>query len=407
MRQGFRVIDADTHVYPALDVLLRYADKDLLDRAGELTPYTRREGEHTSLSIAPIRYNRVAGSKQAAAVQIQAGAANNLAGRTRMRTKKPIAPEVAETNARGRLADMDEEGADVHFIIAGPWAYAAPALSQDLTLGLYRAYHRYMAEYCSADPRRLKGHIIAPGNNPEWAAQTIHELAGQDWVAAVWPTLPLDLPIDDPDLDPIWQAAQEADLPIMYHGFTVEPPYYPGYRDIWGNAAMSRAAGQVWGGQRFLTFMLISGILDRYPELRVGTLECGHGWLPHWLQRIGRQIDYVAGAVPADLKHTPIEYAQAGRVFCGIDVSEGPAMTKAVIDLLGDGVLMYLSDYPHPETLFPETVDTVLAWQDVLGEAATRRLMSENAARFYRLSTTPWSSASNADRSSTMTADVT
>ena len=390
MRNGFRVIDADTHVNPMLDVLLQYADRELLDRKDELTPYTRRDVEHAALSIAPIRYNRVAGSKDAAAVQIQAGAANNLAGRTRMRTSKPIAAEVAETNARGRLADMDEEGADIHFIIAGPWAYAAPALEQGLMLGLYRAYHRYMAEYCSADPRRLKGHIIAPGSAPEWAARTIRELGREDWAAAVWPTLPLDLPIDDPELEPIWQAAEETGLPIMYHGFTVEPPYYPGYRDIWNNAAMSRAAGQVWGGQRFLTFMLISGILDRHPGLRVGTLECGHGWLPHWLLRIGRQIDYVAGAVPADLRHTPLEYAQAGRVFCGIDLSEGAAMTKAVIDLLGDGVLMYLSDYPHPETLFPETIDTVLGWQSVLGEQAMRRLLSENAARFFRLSSTPW-----------------
>ena len=385
MRQGFRVIDADTHVNPMLDVLLTFADKALRDREAELAPYTRRDGHHTSLSIAPIRYNRVAGSKDTDAVRIEAGAANNLQGRTRMRTKKPIAPEVTETNAAGRLADMDEEGADVHFIIAGPWAYATPALDRSLMTGLYAAYHRYMTAYCSADPRRLKGHIIAPGSDPAWAAAAIRELAREDWPAAVWPTLPLDLAIDDPDLNPIWEAAQDAGLPIMYHGFTVEPPYYPGYRDIWGNAAMSRAAGQVWGGQRFLTFMLISGILDRYPDLRIGTLECGHGWLPHWLLRIGRQIDYVAGAVPADLRHTPLEYVQAGRVFCGIDQSEGPQMTKAVIDLLGDQVLMFLSDYPHPETLFPDTIDTVIAWRSVIGEQATRRLMGENAAQFFRL----------------------
>jgi len=395
MRQGFRVIDADTHVNPMLDVLLTFADKALREREPELAPLVRQEGEHTSLSVAPIRYNRVAGRKEADAVRIEAGATNNLAGRTRMRTSKPIAGEVTETNAAGRLADMDEEGADVHFIIAGPWAYAAPALSPGLMTGLYSAYHRYMTAYCSADPRRLKGHIIAPGSDPEWAAKAIRELAHEDWPAAVWPTLPLDLAIDDPDLDPIWEAAQAAGLPIMYHGFTVEPPYYPGYRDIWGNAAMSRAAGQVWGGQRFLTFMLISGILDRYPELRIGTLECGHGWLPHWLLRIGRQIDYVAGAVPADLQHTPIEYVQAGRVFCGIDQSEGPEMTKAVIDLLGDGVLMFLSDYPHPETLFPETIDIVIGWRGVIGEQATRRLMGENAARFFRLTTTPWAPAAD------------
>jgi predicted TIM-barrel fold metal-dependent hydrolase len=176
----------------------------------------------------------------------------------------------------------------------------------------------------------------------------------------------------------------------MYHGFTIETPYFPGYRDVWDNPAMGRCAGQTWGGQRFLSFMLMGGMLDRYPRLRVGTLETGHGWLPHWLLRLTRQIEYVKGSVPANLKHTPLEYAQAGRVYCGIDFSEGVEMTRAVIDLVGDHVLMFESDYPHPETIFPDHADTVIAWRKELGEAATQKLMWENAARFFRLKTTPW-----------------
>jgi predicted TIM-barrel fold metal-dependent hydrolase len=153
---------------------------------------------------------------------------------------------------------------------------------------------------------------------------------------------------------------------------------------------MSRCAGQTWGGQRFVSFMLMAGMLDRYAKLRIGTLECGHGWLPHWLLRLTRQIEYVGGSVPPTLKHTPIEYARMGRVFCGIDMSEGPEMTKTVIDLVGDHVLMYLSDYPHPETIFPDSTDAVIAWQDVLGAEATQKLMWENASRFLRLASTPW-----------------
>jgi predicted TIM-barrel fold metal-dependent hydrolase len=52
---------------------------------------------------------------------------------------------------------------------------------------------------------------------------------------------------------------------------------------------------------------------------------------------------------------------------------------------------MYQSDYPHPETVFPEHTDTVIAWQQVLGEPAMRKLMWENAARFFRLTSAPWS----------------
>jgi predicted TIM-barrel fold metal-dependent hydrolase len=77
-------------------------------------------------------------------------------------------------------------------------------------------------------------------------------------------------------------------------------------------------------------------------------------------------------------------------VFCSIDLSEGVALTRAAIDLLGDHVLMFASDYPHPETIFPDHVDAVLAWRKELGEPATRKLMSENAARFLRLTSVPW-----------------
>ena len=103
-------------------------------------------------------------------------------------------------------------GRDIDFIIPGPWAYGAPALAPHLTRGLYGAYHRYMAEYCAADPRRLKSMVLAPATDPAWAAQVITELAKEDWVAAVWPLLPEGLPVDDPDLEPIWAAANDADL---------------------------------------------------------------------------------------------------------------------------------------------------------------------------------------------------
>jgi uncharacterized protein len=402
MRQGFRVIDSDTHVNPSLDVLLRYADKDLWDRMDGLRPYMRtvkpRPGQgdaedmdaYTILSIKPLRLQRVAGEKPRPAAEV-GGDRGFLSGRTQMVTRQPIALRVAEDNAQGRLQDMDSEGRDVDFIIPGTWAYGAPALAPHLANGLVRAYHRYMADYCAADARRLKSMVLALATDPAWSARVIKEHAQEEWVAAVWPLLPEGLPVDDPDLQPIWAAADEADLPIMYHAFTIETPYFPGYRDIWENPAMGRCAGQTWGGQRFLSFMLMGGMLDRYPNLRVGTLESGHGWLPHWLQRLTRQIDYVRGSVSPALKHTPSEYAQMGRVFCSIDFSEGVQMTKATIDLLGDHVLMFASDYPHPETIFPDHADTVIAWRQVLGEQTMQKLMWENATRFLRLTSTPWS----------------
>ena len=401
MRQGYRVIDADTHVTPSVEVLVEYGDRELKDRADELTPYVRvtkptaGRGHPTHpygvVRVNPQPYNRIAGHKQDVSVDTRgAGAKGALEGRVQNLAVKPIADGIQHTNSEGRLANMDVEGVDINFIIPGTWAPGSTALDLSLAKAMYRSYHRYMADYCSADPRRLKGLLLAPGADPQWAADTIRQHADDEWLAAVWPVLPEGLPVDDPDLEPIWQAMDEADLPIMHHSFFYEAPYFPGYRDIWGNVAVARTAAHVWGAQRLMAYVLVSGMLDRYRNLRVATVETGHGWLPHWIIRLTSQIDYVKGAVPADLKHTPMEYVQMGRVFCAIEQHEGPEMTKAVIDILGDGVLMYESDFPHPECYYPNSTDNVLSWGPVIGEEALRKLMADNAARYLRLLSDPW-----------------
>jgi predicted TIM-barrel fold metal-dependent hydrolase len=399
------VIDMDTHVTPSSEVLLRYADSRLRTRQDELTPYIRMvktlpgrghpETDYPILRVKPIPYERVAGQKEGATVETTgAGSKGALEGRVDNIAGKGVSIGIQHDNSAGRLKDMDVEGVDIDFIIPGTWATGSSALDVSLCQLLYEAYHRYMADYCSANSRRLKGLILAQGADPEWSARTIRGLAKDDWPAAVWAVLPEGMPIDDPDLAPMFEAMDEAGFPLIHHSFFYEPPYFPGYRDIWGNSVVARTAAHMWGAERMLAYVLISGMLDRYPTLRVATVETGHGWLPHWIIRLTAQSHFVKGAMPEGVKHTPMEYVQMGRVFCGIENHEGVAMTKSVIDLLGDGVLLYQSDFPHPESLFPDSTDTVIGWQSVIGETATRKLMAENAMRFLRLTSSPWDSGS-------------
>ena len=400
MRNGYRVIDVDTHVTPSLEVMLRYADAKLLARKAELKPYTRTmkpvagRGHPTEnyevIRVNPRPYKRVAGMKADAPAAGTAGGQGALEGRVENVAKGQPRDGIQHDNSAGRLLDMDVEGVDIDVLIPAPWAPGSTALDLDLARGLYDAYHRYQADYCSADSRRLKGLVLVPGADPDYAVRAIKSLAGQDWVTAAWPLLPESMPVDDPDLDPVWAAMNDADLPILHHSFFYEPPYFPGYRDIWENPVVARTAAHVWGAQRLISYVLISGMLDRFPALRVATVETGHGWLPHWIVRLNSQVTYVKGGVRDDLKHTPLEYVEMGKVFCAIEAHEGPYLTKSVVDILGDGVLMYSSDFPHPECMFPEHTDYVLGWKDVIGETATRKLMGDNAARYLRLLSAPW-----------------
>ena len=80
--------------------------------------------------------------------------------------------------------------------------------------------------------------------------QEIKTLAQEKWWAAVWLHLPEGKPINHPDVEPLWATMNDLDLPLIHHSFFVEPPYFPGYGDIWGNAAVARTAAHPWGAAR-------------------------------------------------------------------------------------------------------------------------------------------------------------
>jgi predicted TIM-barrel fold metal-dependent hydrolase len=392
MRDGYRIIDIDTHVTPSLEVLGEYVEPGFRPRLAELEPYKRvmrspagrghPTHDWTTIKVAPIPYDRVAGQKPGVEL-IEKGGAGALESRVKNLSRDGATERVQHDNPAGRLRDMDREGVDVDLIIPGTWATASSGLDVTLAEGLYAAYYRYMQAYCSVDPHRLKGLLLVPGADVDWSVRVVREHAREPWVGAVWIILPEGMPIDDPDLDPLWAVMNEADLPVIHHSFFYEPPYFPGYRDIWGNAAIARTAAHMWGAQRFLAYLICGGVLDRYPNLRAAVVECGHGWLPHWLIRLGQMIDYVKGSVPRP-RYAPVEYARMGRVRAAVASHEGEAITRGVIDLLGDAALMYESDYPHPESHFPDSPTIVLGWKS-LGETELRKLLYDNAANYLRL----------------------
>src|SRR5207249_4172738 len=78
-----------------------------------------------------------------------------------------------------------------------------------LEVGLSRAYHRHMANFCGQFPNRLKGLIRAPARDVDAAVKEIREWGNSDWAVAVQPSLGQDIPADHPDLEPIWRAAAE------------------------------------------------------------------------------------------------------------------------------------------------------------------------------------------------------
>jgi predicted TIM-barrel fold metal-dependent hydrolase len=296
-----------------------------------------------------------------------------------MGSKQPR-PGVQDDAAESRIRDMDDEGTDTHFLIPTAWTSLVGHDDPTLEVGVIRAYHRHLSDFSSRHPDRLKSMIVASARDVDAAVHEIREWGKSRWAVAVMPLVTNAIPVDHPSLDPIWRAALDHDLPIVHHSFTWTPPYFPGCFDLWDNIFLGRLSSHPWGAMRFIAAVIGGGIMDRYPNLRVGTLECGFGWLPFWGRRMDEQYAYVGST--AELKMKPSEYLSSGRYFCSVERHEGADMYDAVTRFLGDGVLMYASDYPHSECQFPETVSNFLAW-DIKPEARAK-LMSGNADRFFR-----------------------
>jgi tetratricopeptide (TPR) repeat protein len=154
-----------------------------------------------------------------------------------------------------------------------------------------------------------------------------------DWGLMVY--APVGMPLDHPTLEPLYAAAAEFDLSVVLHTFTVMPPYAPGGQDTWDNLWLQRSAAHPWCGMRNMAALIGSGVMDRYPTLRVGTLEAGHGWLPFWMARLDEHAKTIKAALP-ELAHKPSEYVTGGRYFQSIEIPEGARLTRVHYDYPDD-----------------------------------------------------------------------
>ncbi len=375
-KDGYKIFDSDTHVGPLMNVLdpfMTDAERSKLAAWSEFK-VINKEGDIT-YNRGQRRYRRKLGTAQP-----DANPGGYMTGFTGVAKKRAVSPLV-DADAAERIKDMDFEGVDVNLTLPSGW-FGTWSSTEDVALeaGMYRAYHRWMEAYCGRFPGRLGGVILACGRDIPSAVEEIKRWGKSGWAWAVLPYAPYGMPLDHPDFEPVWAAAADHDLAVALHTFTVMPPYAPGGTDNWDNLFLQRSASHPWCGMRNMASLIGSGLMDRYPKLRIGTLEAGHGWLPFWMARIDEHARTIRSEIP-ELKMMPSEYVLSGRYFQSIEIPEGLKLTNAVIELIGEDVLMYASDYPHGESHFPESVDLVLDWD--MPRARKQKLFWDNAIKLY------------------------
>ena len=388
-RSGYRIFDADTHIIEAAEPIEAYlsaADKARLAALGPLVGRAAAKGGMSRYRVGKRPdLNRMLGSRDRVppAESVSRGLKDGGTPWDVRWQGPPFPDDRVSFDSHARIKDLDIEGVDVNMVLPSGGIASFSGLDDvAVEMSMYQAYHRFLKDYCAPYPDRLTSVLHVSVRDVPGSVAEIRRCGKERWPVGIFPVCPPEKTLDDPDWNPIWAAAQEHDLTVVIHSFTMSIPYPPGMWDNWDNMFLVRSASHVWNAQRNMAAIIGSGVLDRFPSLRLTALECGHGWLAFWASRLDEQAEMSQHALPR-LKRKPSEYIRGPQYFQSIQLHEGELSLRQAIEAIGENTLMFATDYPHSESWFPKSVDAVLKWTSV-GEGARRKLLWENAVRCYR-----------------------
>ncbi len=248
---------------------------------------------------------------------------------------------------------------------------------------LFSAYNDWSAEFCSAYPSHLKGIAMINLDDITTAVQELRRARNIGMVGAMITVFPpRSRGYDNPLYDPFWAAAQELDMPVSLHVATnrATPDAPFGFLD----QSPAEFACLDYYVRVSLGNMLFGGVFQRFPDLKVISVEHELAWAPAFIERMdlvysqrprGQQLPrFENGMMPSDFFHR--------NIFLSFQEDTFGMMFREII---GVDNLMWGSDYPHPESTFPKSQQIVDAIFEGVPEDHRRKILHDNAARLYHL----------------------
>ncbi|HLX28958.1 MAG TPA: amidohydrolase family protein [Casimicrobiaceae bacterium] len=359
-REGLTIIDADGHVGSTPETWERYLEKPFRDFGPRIVKDNR--GSERWM-VEGILYPKPEG--------IASGQPEGIRG-------SMLHPGVSDPVAR--LKDMDSEGIDIAVVFGNlPELTLAAVHNKALAAAMARAYNNWVADYCKANARRLKAVAVLPLQDVDASVVELRRATQElGLVAAMLATNVRGKDLDHPDYLPVFAEAERLGVPLAVHGAPSTGSFAGA--DRFENYFFTHAVAHPFEQMISSMCIICGGILERFPKLRVAFLESGIGWVPYWLERLDEHHEHRAALVP-NIKRRPSEYVESGRVWFFCEPEE--AMLPYVAGLYPNAIC-FTSDYPHWDAKFPGAVSS-LADREDLSVELKRKILSENAARFYRL----------------------
>ena len=211
---------------------------------------------------------------------------------------------------------------------------------------LCRAINHWQAEVWLAREPRLRASIVVPYEDPRSSADEIRHWAGdRRFVQFLLLSRTSSLP-GQKRYWPIYAAAAEAQLPVGIHAFGNSG--WPVSNVGWPSFYMEEMVGHAQTSQSGLVSLILEGVFERWPELRLVLVESGFTWAPSLMWRLDKAFETLRTEVP-HLKLKPSEYIQRNVWWTSqpMDEPENRRFLADIFERLGWDRLLFSSDYPH------------------------------------------------------------
>jgi len=353
------------------DILVVDCDVHVHESPGELAPYCDMPWRVALENIADVQewYLDIPGFSPGTAV-LEAKFPSGHEARRMVHTPEQMRQE------------LDEIHVDIG-ILFPDHLLKLPVLSQiDYAAALARAYNAWLVDRWCSQELGLLGCVVACPHDPEDAAREIRKYAKEPGVVGVYlPCAGLERLWGHRQYDPIYAAAQEADLPVLLHSVTVIHPVFPfntqGFETEFGRHICSHTFSIMAN----LVHMITTGVPVRFPDLRVAVTEAGISWVPFLMNRMDKEYLERRREVPF-LTERPSHYLK--KMYYATQPVEEPEDLKDLVKLIelydGEDNTIFASDWPHHDFDHPSKVHQIPFTNEV-----RRKVLGENALRLFKI----------------------
>jgi predicted TIM-barrel fold metal-dependent hydrolase len=380
----FPIFDADNHYYEATDAFTRHLDPSMRKRTMQ---WAEIEGK-TRLLVGG-KVNRFIPNPTFAAVsrpgvladyfRAKSGVGDMRAGLGEL---EPIESRPEYRDRDARLAVMDRQGIESTIMLPTLGVGMEAALEHDpqALCAAFGAFNRWLLEDWGFNhDERIYGAPYITLADPQWAAAELEHALDHDARVVLVRPGPVAVPggrttPGDPRHDAFWSRLDESGITLVIHGGDSS---YAVYEQLWGLsgevesfriAPLKRllSASPI---QDMMASLMADKVFERFPNVRVATIETGSGWVSPLLTKLRTISVQVPGEFTQDPYDLFLEHVWVSPFFED-DVYR-------LVERVGASRVVFGSDFPHVEGLAEPAA--FVKEVDRLPDADVRRIMRDNA----------------------------